>query len=43
MRGYDSGEMSAPTASELRIPAHRDYVLVAKRAAAAFGSPTGAS
>lgn len=39
MSGYASQAMS--TISELRIPAERAYVIVAKRAAAAFGSLAG--
>lgn len=42
MHGYPTGEMSsATTSSELRIPADPQYILVAKRAAAAFGSVAG--
>ena len=41
MHGYPTGEMSATTTSELRIPADPQYILVAKRAAAAFGSVAG--
>ena len=41
MLGYPTGEMSALTTSELRIPADPQYILVAKRAAAAFGSVAG--
>jgi len=41
MHGYSTGEMSATTSSELRIPADPQYILVAKRAAAAFGSVAG--
>ena len=41
MLGYPTGEMTAPTTSELRIPADPQYILVAKRAAAAFGSVAG--
>jgi hypothetical protein len=40
MLGYPQGEMSATT-SELRIPADPAYIVVAKRAAAAFGSVAG--
>jgi anti-sigma regulatory factor (Ser/Thr protein kinase) len=41
MLGYPTHEMSATTTSELRIPADPQYILVAKRAAAAFGSVAG--
>lgn len=41
MHGYPMGEMSTPTTSELRIPADPEYIVVAKRAAAAFGSVAG--
>jgi anti-sigma regulatory factor (Ser/Thr protein kinase) len=41
MLGYPTHEMSATTTSELRIPADPQYILVAKRAAAAFCSVAG--
>ena len=41
MLGYPPGEMSATTTSELRIPADPEYIVVAKRAAAAFGTVAG--
>jgi len=41
VHGYPTGEMSSTTSSELRIPADPQYILVAKRAAAAFGSVAG--
>ena len=41
MHGYPSAEMSATTTSELRIPADPQYIVVAKRAAAAFGTVAG--
>src|SRR5579884_1357020 len=43
MHGYPVDAMSATTAttSELRIPADGQYIVVAKRAAAAFGSVAG--
>lgn len=41
MHGYPMGAMPAPTSSELRIPADPHYIVVAKRAAAAFGSIAG--
>jgi hypothetical protein len=41
MHGYAVDTMSATTTSELRIPADAQYIVVAKRAAAAFGSVAG--
>jgi hypothetical protein len=41
MPGYAVDTMSATTTSELRIPAEGQYIVVAKRAAAAFGSVAG--
>jgi serine/threonine-protein kinase RsbW len=41
MRGYPVDSMSATTTSELRIPADPQYIVVAKRAASAFGSVAG--
>jgi len=40
MHGYAKDAMS-PTVSELRIPADPEYIVVAKRAASAFGSVAG--
>jgi Histidine kinase-like ATPase domain len=41
MHGYSVDTMSSTTTSELRIPADPQYIVVAKRAAAAFGSVAG--
>jgi hypothetical protein len=41
MHGYALDTMSSTTTSELRIPADPQYIVVAKRAAAAFGSVAG--
>jgi serine/threonine-protein kinase RsbW len=41
MSGYASEAMASMTTSELRIPADPQYIVVAKRAAAAFGSVAG--
>jgi len=41
MHGYPVDTMSSTTTSELRIPADPQYIVVAKRAAAAFGSVAG--
>jgi hypothetical protein len=41
MPGYSVDTMSSTTTSELRIPADPQYIVVAKRAAAAFGSLAG--
>jgi hypothetical protein len=41
MHGYAVETMSSTTTSELRIPADPQYIVVAKRAAAAFGSVAG--